>query len=505
MFGKISQNVNSFFMNRLTDLLPFFLKKASKKNLVRLFELLSRFAHSEQDKKDVFETTWRLKNNCMTLDFFKRLIDELNPRCLKRFFANSHTVYRDITKIGLEFQKREGFKGPEAMVIDITSRCNLRCKGCWAAKYDKKAQDLDMKLIEKAIDEVRYKIGMNYIAVTGGEPLIREDVFDIFEKYPDCIFTLYTNGTLLTDEKVKRLAELGNVYVLLSIEGTEQHTDARRGEGVYKKVISAMDKLKKAGIVFGFSTCPTRDNCDYLSSDEFVDTMIEKGCHFGFYFQYIPIGSDPDPEIMPTPEQRNAQRYSVYRHRNTKPIFLVDFWNDGPEVNGCMAGGRKYFHITNNGDIEPCVFVHFAVGNIKDMSITDALKSSFFTEMRNGIPYDGNLLRPCQIIDRPDVLRDLVEKHKPYPSDDNAGLLFTRCKDGLDRYSLELSKLLDKEWEEGKWMKFYPSSDRPQVIGLEKDKQPPTLNDRHSDRLTDPALANAGPSQRGESAEKQAT
>ena len=471
MFKKLSQSINSFFMKQLINVLPFILKRASKKSLVSMFEFMSKFAHTEEDKKAICATTWRLKNNYMTLDFYKRLIDELNPQCLKKFFANSQMAYRDRTKIGLAFKEREGFPHPEAVVIDITARCNLRCKGCWAGEYDKKAEDLDMKLIEKALDEARDEIGISYIAVTGGEPLMREDVFDIFEKYSDCTFLLYTNGTLLTDEKVKRIAELGNVYTLLSLEGNEEFTDARRGTGVYKKVISAMGRLKEAGCMFGFSTCPTRENIEYLASDEFVDTMIEKGCHYGFYFQYIPVGRDPDTSIMPTPEQRDKLRYSVYRHRNTKPMFMVDFWNDSPEVNGCMPGGKKYFHITNNGDIEPCVFCHFSVGKIQDMTITDALRSPFFTEMRNSIPYDGNLLKPCMIIDRPSVLRNLVEKHKPYPTDKDAGLLFTKCKTGLDEYSKELGGIMDEAWKTGKWMKFYPSPEKPEILGLNKDKK----------------------------------
>lgn len=466
----ISRNVNSFFIKQIINFLPFYLKKASKKDLVNLFEFASRFAHSEDDKKEMSETIWRLKNNYGTLDFFKRLIDELNMKSLSKFFANAHLVYRDIRKVSLGFQEREGFRGPEVMVIDVTARCNLRCKGCWAGEYDKKAEDLPMELLEKAIDEARYKIGLNHIAITGGEPLIRENIFDIFKKYSDCQFVLYTNGTLLTDEKIRRIAELGNVYTLLSIEGNEEFTDARRGAGVYKKVISAMEKLKKAGVMFGFSCSPTRANIEYLASDEFVDSMLEKGCHYGFYFQYVPVGRDPDTELMPTPEQRNALRYSVYRHRNTKPILLVDFWNDGPEVNGCMAGGRKYLHITNNGDIEPCVFVHFSVGNIKNISITDALRSPFFTEIRKGIPYDGNLLKPCMLIDRPAVLRNLVEKHKPYPSDRDAELILTKCREGLDKYSKELSEVVDKEWKAGKWMNFYPSPERPEIIGLDKRK-----------------------------------
>ena len=468
MYEKISRNIKSFFIKRLISFLPFFLKRSSKKNLVRMFEIAHRFSHSEEDKKDIAGTIWRLKNGYATLDFFSRLIDELNPQAMRKFFENAHLVYHDIKRIGLEFKEREGFAGPEVMVLDVTARCNLRCKGCWAGEYDRKAEDLEMKFIEKAMDEARYKIGLNHIAVTGGEPLIREDLFDIFEKYSDCQFILYTNGTLLTDEKVKRIAELGNIYVLLSLEGNEEFTDARRGEGVYRKVMSAMDKLREAGVIFGFSSCPTRENIEYLASEEFVDSMLRKGCHYGFYFQYVPIGRDPDPSIMPTPEQRNAVRYNLYKHRNTKPILLVDFWNDGPEVNGCMAGGRKYFHITNNGDIEPCVFVHFSVGNIKDMSITDALKTPFFTEMRNAIPYDGNLLKPCMIIDRPNVLRSLVEKHKPYSSDKDAELLFTRCRAELDQYSKEFSEIIDKEWQEGRWMNFFPSPERPQVIGLDK-------------------------------------
>lgn len=466
MFSKISRNVNSFFMNQVINFLPYYLKRASKKDLINLFELGVRFTHSKEGRKEMSDTIWRLKNDHGTLHFFKRLVTELNPKCMKTFFTNAHFVYQDMKKISMDFKEREGFTAPEVIVIDVTSRCNLRCKGCWAGEYEKKAEDLDMVLIDKVINEARYKIGLNHFAITGGEPLIRENLFDIFERYPDCQFILYTNGTLLTDEKVKRIAELGNVYTLLSLEGNEEYTDARRGQGVFKKVMEAMDRLKKAGVIFGFSCCPTRSNVEYLASDEFIDAMLKKGCHYGFYFQYVPVGRDPDTEIMPTPEQRNALRYSVYRHRNTKPILLVDFWNDGPEVNGCMAGGRKYFHITNNGDIEPCVFVHFSVGNIKDMSVTDALRTPFFSEIRKAIPYDGNLLKPCMIIDRPGVLKNLVEKHKPYASDRDAELLFTRCKPGLDKYSKEFSEIIDKEWKAGNWMNFFPCPERPDVVGV---------------------------------------
>jgi len=449
-----------FFLKSAVNFLPLLLRNNSDESLFRVFRVLSSFVAHEKG------IVWLFEKDHSLLHFFKRIVNELNANYRYRYIVNRYFVWNSLGSIRASFERNESLSPPENITFDVTSRCNLRCEGCWAGEYSK-TKDLDAKLIMKILDEARYKMGINYFAVTGGEPFLRKDLLGILGKYIDCSFTVYTNGVSISDDTIRKLADLGNIWVLFSLEGNEERTDRRRGRGVYKKIMETMDKMKKAGVLFGFSVMPVRDNIDYLGGDEFIDAMIAKGCMWGAYFSYIPVGTDPNTDLMPTPQQRNKLRYSQYRHRNTKPIFLFDFWNDGPEVGGCMAGGRKFVHITNDGDIEPCVFIHFAVGNIKEMTLTESMKTPFFTAIRKAPPYEGNLLRPCMVIDRPDVLRDLVDKFDPYSTHDGAKLLFTRCRESLNKYSKELAEILDKEWAEGRWMKIYPTPDRPQIVGVD--------------------------------------
>ncbi|GAH67635.1 unnamed protein product, partial [marine sediment metagenome] len=174
--------------------------------------------------------------------------------------------------------------------------------------------------------------------------------------------------------------------------GFEKETDRRRGKGAWARIMKSMDVLNDNGVLFGFSVTATRDNNELVVSDEFVDLLIEKGAFVGWYFNYIPIGKEPDMELMPTPEQRDYRRKRILEIRKSKKLIAADFWNDGPLVNGCMAGGKNYLHINANGDVEPCVFVHFAADNIKGKSLTDILTSDFFMAFRKRQPYTENHL-----------------------------------------------------------------------------------------------------------------
>ena len=117
-----------------------------------------------------------------------------------------------------------------------------------------------------------------------------------------------------------------------------------------------MDLLKKNKLLFGISVCYTSQNVDAVTSDAFIDLMIEKGVKFGAYFNYMPVGHDAYPELIPTPEQRKHMYDWLRKMRNGKtgkPMFVFDFQDDAEYVGGCIAGGRNYFHINSAGDIEP--------------------------------------------------------------------------------------------------------------------------------------------------------
>jgi len=301
---------------------------------------------------------------------------------------------------------------PSLIVISPTMRCNLRCAGCYSGQYTKDGE-LSQGDIERILDQCR-QLGMCFVVISGGEPYILKDMLlRIFTKYKDMFFLTYTNGTLLDEPTVQSLARLGNVAPAISVEGYREQTDRRRGRGVYDAVAEAMQRLKRHGVLFGMSVTYTRENIEVITEDAFIEHFLEQGVIFGWYFMFMPVGKDPILELVPTPEQRLYCARRVAELRRKYPIFLADFWNDGPAAGGCLAGGRSYLHILNSGRVEPCVFAHFGVDNIREKSLLEAANSPFFKAIRARFPYNnnGNLMRPCMIIDNPQVLRDTVEEH----------------------------------------------------------------------------------------------
>ncbi len=344
------------------------------------------------------------------------------------------------------FTEKYGITPPNHLVISPTMKCNLRCYGCYAWEYSKK-DDLPYDVCNRIIDEAN-DIGIYFFVITGGEPFVWEHFYDFLERHNDSFFQIYTNGTQIDDKVAKRLAELGNAVPCISVEGFEKETAARRGDETWGKIMKAMDALRENGVLFGYSVTATRPNNELVVSDEFVDFFVSKGCFIGWYFNYIPIGREPNMDLMPTPEQRDYRRKRILEIRKTKNIIVADFWNDGNLVNGCMAGGKNYLHVNVNGDVEPCVFVHFAADNIKEKSLNEVLTGPFFMAFRKRQPYTENHLMPCTIIDNPQMLRDIVAETGAYATHDGAETIITDLAKDLDNYSSAYSKIADKVWEE---------------------------------------------------------
>jgi MoaA/NifB/PqqE/SkfB family radical SAM enzyme len=338
---------------------------------------------------------------------------------------------------------------PQFVVISPTMRCNLRCTGCYSGLYTKKGE-LSEAEICRVLDECK-SFGDYFVVVSGGEPYVLKDMWlRIFRRYNDMFFLTYTNGTLLDQPTVDELARLGNVAPAVSVEGYRDQTDRRRGAGVYDKVLAATRRLRDAGVMFGVSVTYTRENVEEVTADEFVRHWIESGAIFAWYFMFMPVGKDPVLELVPTPEQRVAcgQRVAALRQRH--PIFLADFWNDGPAGAGCMAG-RTYMHILNSGQIEPCVFAHFGLDNIREKTILEASNSPFFRAIRRSFPYNenANLRRPCMIIDNPRVLRKAVTEHLVPAGHQHSEDLIQDpgVVEWIDRYAARMQELTDPIWE----------------------------------------------------------
>jgi len=295
--------------------------------------------------------------------------------------------------------QEEGFNVPWFMLIDPTERCNYKCTGCWAGSYQQ-AKEMSFETFDRVLTEAG-ALGIHFVVVSGGEPTCYPHLTDIFQKHKDTAFMFYTNGSLFSEKFVEELRACGNAVPCFSVEGFKEKTDARRGEGAWDRVMQAMDRCRAAGLLYGYSVCETSANLDEVTSDAFVDHMIDKGAKIGWYFQYVPVGREPDTSLMLSAQQRLQSYERIHAIRASKALFPADFWNDGPYTGGCIAGARRYFHVTADGNIEPCAFIHLSQGNINDMSLSQAPAAPLLSRDPEAAALLDNLLSPCLLAGSP--------------------------------------------------------------------------------------------------------
>ncbi|MDK2800448.1 MAG: hypothetical protein PWR27_1494 [Petroclostridium sp.] len=402
---------------------------------------------------DALEKVLQDKDNNWNI-YIRSLFEDIHPQVLKKFLSNFivNTLIFSPQRAKV-YSERYNCNIPNVILMDPTTKCNLKCIGCWAAEYDKSASlsfdDLDRIIVQGK------ELGIYMYIYSGGEPLVRkDDLIKLAEKHNDCTFLAFTNGTLVDEVFAKELLRVSNFLLAISIEGYEEETDMRRGEGTYSKAIKAMDILKKYKLPFGFSTCYHSYNVDVIGSEEYTDLMIEKGCKFGWYFTYMPLGKDARTELMVSPEQRELMYHKVREFRATKPIFLIDFWNDGEYSGGCIAGGRTYMHINANGDVEPCAFIHYSNANIKEVSLLEALKSPLFMQYKMNQPFNENHLRPCPLLDNPDKLKQMVHesgaKSTQFLDEESVDDLTDKCQDVSRKWAETADRLNEKATAEGR-------------------------------------------------------
>ncbi len=431
--------------------LPWALRSMGKREMLRFIDFICKI--NPGWKENVAFTTELIERDHPFFQWVQAMRRDLHPLAFQRFVQNAVLDNFVADRRQAEYQQQHGVPPLSNVVISVTERCNLRCEGCWAAGYDKR-DDLPYELLDRIVRELK-EMRANFVTFTGGEPFMRKDIFDLMKAHPDAIFQIYTNGTLIDEETADRLHSLGNGIPLLSINGFQEANDAIRGEGNFNTVVRAFDLLKERGILFGVSLTATSRNMESMLDPRFYDFLIEKGAKIGWVFQYMPVGRNPTLDMMLSAAQRKELGQFIYKLRNSRPFFIADFWNDGALIGGCMAGGQQYIHITNRAEVEPCVFCHFTLDSIRDKSLHEVLRSPFFTDIRSRIPYDGNVLRPCMMVDRPEVFRAHVLKHAPKPSHPGAESLVTTLADGLDRRAREVKEVLDPVWQSKDFATFF--------------------------------------------------
>ena len=379
-----------------------------EKNICNIMNMLDKVAPADvfPTQRETFKKVIAEKNNWYEL--IMKIFD-LNPEFRNEFLKN-FIVDGNLMAWPKQEEMREKHQCniPWAILLDPTSACNLHCTGCWAADYGH-SLNLTYEDIDSIINQ-GVELGTHVYIYTGGEPMVRKkDLIRLCEAHPDCAFLCFTNATLIDEEFCQDVLRVKNFVPAISAEGSEETTDARRGAGTYQSIVKAMKLLKSHGLPFGISACFTSQNAESIASEEYFDWLIEQGALFCWIFTYMPVGSDAAPELMPTVEQRIHLYNFVREMRYKKPLFTLDFQNDGEFVGGCIAGGRRYLHINAAGDVEPCVFIHYSNANIHDKSLLECLKSPIFMEYYKNMPFNDNLLRPCPMLENPEWLPKLVE------------------------------------------------------------------------------------------------
>lgn len=342
--------------------------------------------------------------------YVRHILNDVDPEIVKtlivNFFINGNLVGGPIQE---ELRQKYNCNIPWTILLDPTSACNLHCTGCWAAEYGNKL-NLSYDEIDDIIKQGK-EMGVYFYIYTGGEPLVRkDDLIRLCEKHDDCVFMAFTNGTLIDEAFADEMLRVKNFVPSISLEGSKEATDSRRGEGVYDKAVKSMKLLREKKLLYGISCCYTSENYDSITSEAYWDMMIEMGAYFVWYFHYMPVGNDASVELMPNPEQRELVYRRIREQRARKPLFAMDFQNDAEFVGGCIAGGKNYLHINANGDLDPCVFIHYSDSNIREKTILEALRSPLFMAYHDGQPFNDNMLRPCPMLENPELLREMVKK-----------------------------------------------------------------------------------------------
>ena len=317
------------------------------------------------------------------------------------------------SRIASKKRKKSEDKGehiPPFLIASITSKCNLHCAGCYSRCNN---STVDTEPERQLTDDEWLKIfddaaelGISFILLAGGEPMLRWDVIKAAGKKQNILFPIFTNGTYIAEQYFSLFDECRNLIPIISMEGSKEFTDKRRGIGIYDKLIANMDEMKNRGLVFGVSITVTTENYIEVTSQSFLRGLSDKGCKAVIFVEYVPVNEE-SKHLAPTDNEREFLSNAIQEHRKHQPdMIYVSFPGDEKSSGGCLAAGRGFFHINSHGDAEPCPFSPYSDLNIRDSSLKEALSSPLFTALKSGDILSDNHIGGCVLYEK----REQVEK-----------------------------------------------------------------------------------------------
>jgi len=310
--------------------------------------------------------------------------------------------------------EKAGEHVPPFLIASLTSSCNLHCAGCYArhnnaccdeAPVEQLADEDWLRIFNEARD-----LGISFILLAGGEPMIRKDVIRAAGDVPEILFPIFTNGTMISDAYIQLFDKCRNLIPIFSIEGHQEKTDERRGTGVYRQLISAMDRMRQNHLLFGASVTVTRENLREVTSHTFIDNLRSRGCKAIVYVEYVPVNTDTQ-ELAPQDAERYFLDTQLHSLRGEyQDMLFVSFPGDEKSSGGCLAAGRGFFHINSHGGAEPCPFSPYSDINVKETSLRDALKSRLFTALRSGEMLTGEHSGGCVLFEQRESVEAILKE-----------------------------------------------------------------------------------------------
>ena len=335
-----------------------------------------------------------------------------NPKEI--LFLHKFSKYaKRATEIRQNYDKH-GQNIPVFLIASITSSCNLHCSGCYSRANNACNDDAPSNQLSadewKDIFTQAKEMGISFIVLAGGEPMIREDVITQATYFPEILFPIFTNGTMLNKDYLKLFDDNRNLVPILSIEGNEETTDSRRGKGVYRQLVNSMELMKKNNIIFGASLTFTKGNISSLVSNEFIDKLHDFGCKVVFFIEYVPVNEETRG-IAPSDEERELLLANLEHLREKySDMLFMSFPGDEKESGGCLAAGRGFFHINSHGGAEPCPASPYSDINVKDSSLIEALNSKLFRSLRDGSILMDEHEGGCVLFEHRKEVEKLLEK-----------------------------------------------------------------------------------------------
>jgi MoaA/NifB/PqqE/SkfB family radical SAM enzyme len=337
-----------------------------------------------------------------------RILSTTDPRCLAKFAWN-FGVKGMLSVERFKWRLRRGEVFPPFLYLSILNSCNLRCQGCWV-DVEAERSEIDLETLNRTINDAKAH-GNAFFGILGGEPFMHAELLDLLAAHPDCYFQIFTNGQFITEKIARRLRQLANATPLVSIEGREITSDERRGKKeVFNRTLRGLRHCLDARILTGVATSVCQTNIDELLTEKWLRELIDMGVHYAWYHTYRPVGPKMNPQLALRPDQLVRTRRFVVEMRAKVPIAIIDAYYDGQGQALCPMSTGISHHVGPRGDIEPCPIIQFAVENIRDeRGVYATMRDSAF--LRDFREASAQQTRGCVVLERPDIVRDLVIKH----------------------------------------------------------------------------------------------